>query len=350
MNKASDYDYHLPEELIAQTPADPRDSARLLHLNKLTGAIEHHHIPDLVSILNEGDVLVMNQTKVFKARLFAEVEERNFKEKREVVLIRPIMETLENSVWEVLLNRMRKVHIGDILHFGSAFTAKLIKKNPEAGIAVLEFQMPKHAVIAKANDLGEVPLPPYIENDLESLDTYQTVYAKQIGSVAAPTAGLHFTDQVLSALKEKGVQIEFVTLHVGIGTFQPLWFDELDDHTMHSEWVQITPETSSRINAAKADGRRVIAVGTTTTRALEGAASEGILPADGFIGDVDLFIRPGFDFQIINGLMTNFHLPKTTLLVLVSALAGREHILRAYHEAIEEKYRFYSFGDAMLIL
>ena len=301
-------------------------------------------------MLNEGDVLVMNQTKVFKARLFAQIKGRNFKEKREVILIRPIVETHDSSTWEVLLKRMRKVHTGDVLDFGSSLTAKLMKKNLKAGIAVIQFDMPKLEVIEKANEIGEVPLPPYIENTLESLNAYQTIYAKQTGSVAAPTAGLHFTERIIDALKEKGVQLEFVTLHVGIGTFQPLWFDELDDHAMHSEWVEITPETSQHINAAKADGRRVIAVGTTTTRALEGAVRGGLLPQDGFIGDVDLFIRPGFDFQIIDGLMTNFHLPKTTLLVLVSALAGRENILNAYHEAVEKKYRFYSFGDAMLIL
>ncbi len=275
----------------------------------------------------------MNNTKVFKARLQGCVGKKNI----EVFLLRP-----RENFWEVLLKPGRRVKIGDVMDVGGLRATVLAKR--ENGTAELSFDASMNEVLACADAHGHVPTPPYVKQQTE-LSRYQTVYAKETGSVAAPTAGFHFTQRLMDELRGKGVQFEFVTLHVGLGTFRPVKTKTLEEHEMHAEFVRIDAATAQRINDAKREGRRVIAVGTTTVRALEGSG----VPEQGFAGDVNLFITPGFRFKIIDGLMTNFHLPKSTLLVLASAFAGRENVLRAYQEAIQEKYRFYSFGDAMFI-
>lgn len=337
------FDYNLPPELIAQWPIEPRDYSRLLVLNRQIGTTEHRRFFEIIEYLNAGDVLVMNDTKVFKARLRGKVKEVEI----EVFLLRSA-----ESVWQALLKPGRKVKIDDEIDFGE-LVAKVIGK-AEDGTAELQFSVSANEVLTFADKYGEVPVPPYVKKVPEKLETYQTIYARETGSVAAPTAGFHFTKELLEKIKVKGIEIEFVTLHVGLGTFRPVKSETLEEHEMHSELVEIKPEVAQRINSAKKEGRRIIAVGTTTTRALEGAAAQQsavspLLPASGFFGEVSIFITPGFKFNIIDALITNFHLPKSTLLVLVSTLAGRENILRAYEEAIREGYRFYSFGDAMFI-
>lgn len=349
------FDYNLPPELIAQEPAKPRDSSRLLVLN-LEGRLEHRRFSDIIEYLKSGDVLVFNDTKVFKARLRGKILEKEI----EVFLLSgyetakgyettKIHETTKLGFWEALLKPCRRVRIGDKIKIQNQ-TAMVCEKH-EDGTVLLSFEMSSEKVIEFADKYGEIPIPPYIKKVPEKLETYQTVYARETGSVAAPTAGFHFTKELLQKIREKGIEIEFVTLHVGIGTFRPVKSETLEEHKMHSETVEIKPDAAQRINLAKKEGRRVIAVGTTTTRALEGVAmiNSGQLPENGFFGEVNIFITPGFKFNIIDGLVTNFHLPKSTLLVLVSALAGRENILPAYKEAVKEKYRFYSFGDAMFI-
>lgn len=340
-----DFDYELPEELIAQNPAEPRDRSRMMVLDRESGTIDHRNFFDLEGELSEGDVLVMNDTKVFKARLFGVIEGRGISV--EVVLLRLVSFSSHEggSRWQAIVKKARRLKPGSVIDF-DGLKAKVISRDIPGGTVQLELDRDLDGVLAFAEARGEVPLPPYIHRTLDDLDDYQTVYAREVGSVAAPTAGLHFTPDLIERLKQKGVQIEHVTLHVGLGTFQPVWEDQsLDDHEMHAEFVQISTETAGRINKAKAEGRRVIAVGTTTTRALEGSG----VPEGGFAGDVDIFIKPGFEFKIIDGLITNFHLPRTTLLVLVSAFAGEALVKRAYQEAIDRKYRFYSFGDAVLI-
>lgn len=353
-------DYQLPEELIAQTPAEPRDSARLMVIDRASGSIEHRKFFDIFDELHAGDVLVLNDTKVFKARLQATTGSRVC----EVVLLRSLTPTGspmaggESHAWEAMLRPARKVKIGSELDFGGMIGT--LREKSDDGTVRLAFDCDPSAVIAFANENGEVPLPPYIDHKIDSIDEYQTVYAENTGSVAAPTAGLHFTPELLERIRAKGVEIEHITLHVGLGTFQPIWEDRtIEEHKMHSEFVEIKSEVAQRINRAKQNGRRVIAVGTTTTRALEGACSAsppceggvsgGLLPDSGFAGDVDIFMKPGYDFQIIDALVTNFHLPRTTLLLLVASFAGPELMQTAYKTAIEEKYRFYSFGDAMMI-
>lgn len=340
------YDYHLPPERIAQSSVEPRDASRLLVLGRQSGAIEHKVFRDIVGELQGGDVLVMNNTKVFKARLHAIRFEKEF----EVFLLRPVEGALPDaSLWHALVRPGKRLHEGNTIGvYGKS--VRVAEKRAD-GSVVLAFPMSESEVIEFANANGEIPVPPYVGQTPTEFSRYQTVYAKETGSVAAPTAGFHFTPELLEQLKEKGVQIEFVTLHVGIGTFRPMKSETLEEHEMHSEFVTISPETAQAINAAKAEGRRVIAVGTTTTRALEGVAQQGgnPLPDSGFTGDVNLFITPGFSFKVIDGLITNFHLPKSTLLVLVSAFAGREPVLEAYKQAVEKEYRFYSFGDAMFI-
>jgi S-adenosylmethionine:tRNA ribosyltransferase-isomerase len=356
------FTYVLPPERIAQVPMEPRDHSRLLLLNRKTGKRKHVRFDAIVKEFKAGDVLVMNNTKVFKARLHGEVIMRwghHPPRKIEVFLLRGHDSVLGSS-WEVLLRPAKKVEIEDTIDFGG-ITATLMSKDEKEGTAMLHFDALMEEVLAFTDAYGEVPLPPYIGASRVTSATgvsgvgieqqYQTVYAQHVGSVAAPTAGFHFTPELLEQIKEKGVQIECVTLHVGIGTFRPVKTETLEEHVMHREWIEIPKETAERINAAKKEKRRVIAVGTTTTRALEGAAaeSEGVLP-EGFSGDVNIFITPGFKFRVIDGLITNFHLPKSTLLVLVSTFAGREHVLAAYEEAVEKEYRFYSFGDAMFIV
>jgi S-adenosylmethionine:tRNA ribosyltransferase-isomerase len=331
-------------------------------LDKQTGKLNHKKFFEIVDELKTGDVLVFNDTKVFRARLKTQ-------NGIEIFLLR----AREDDIWEVLARPGKKLQVGQTLcieHETEKLCGEVMSKQSD-GTVLIKFDRVPNDVIAFANIYGEIPIPPYVKNIPERLEDYQTIYAKETGSVAAPTAGFHFTEDLMEELKSKGVQFEFVTLHVGIGTFRPMKTETIEEHEMHSEFVSVSKETADRINQAKKDERRVIAVGTTTVRTLEGVAnyplSEGQLGLrqaqaiidrsrmgnfylpDGFTGDVNLFIKPGFDFKIIDGLITNFHLPKSTLLVLVSAFAGRENVLRAYEEAVAQQYRFFSFGDAMFI-
>lgn len=351
--KLSEYDYPFPKDLIAQHSASPRDHARMMVLDRKTGAWQHQHVFDLSEFLRPGDVLVFNESKVFKARLRAiKVESRL---EVEVFLLRK-----KEGYWEALLAPGRRIRPGMRLAFGKILSATVVEKR-EDGVCELVMSADDDEVLAYCQRFGEVPKPPYVEGHIDLKD-YQTVYARKIGSVAAPTAGFHFTEDLLSQLKGIGVEVQFITLHVGLGTFQTMKTDIAEEHEMHVEYVEISEKTAQALNQAKQEDRHIIAVGTTVTRALEGAAqkiasstsssrnSERSDVISVFQGDVNIFIKPGYQFRVIDGMMTNFHLPRTTLLLLVSALAGREHLLAAYLEAIREQYRFYSFGDAMLIL
>ncbi len=339
--KTSDFDYELPTELIAQHPAEKRDHSRLLVMDKYTGAVEHHVFKDIVNYLHAGDVLVINNTKVIPARIFGTKEGGTAK--IEVLLLKRD-EMLPNT-WEVLVHPGKRAKVGTVIDFGEGRLKGEVIENTSAGRKItFHFDGIFEEIL---EDLGTMPLPPYIHEQLEDQSRYQTVYAKVDGSAAAPTAGLHFTKDLLALLKEKGVEIEEVLLHVGLGTFKPVNEEDIEDHEMHSEYYEISKETAERINQAKAEGRRIISVGTTSTRALESAARDGRLIAGS--GWTNIFIYPGYKWQIVDGLITNFHLPKSTLMMLVSALSKRELILNAYQEAVAQKYRFFSFGDAMFI-
>ncbi|MFA5128165.1 MAG: tRNA preQ1(34) S-adenosylmethionine ribosyltransferase-isomerase QueA [Patescibacteria group bacterium] len=379
----SDFDYNLPKELIAQTPAEPRDSARLMVIDKNKKSLEHKHFYDLPDYLCTGDLLVWNNTKVFKARLRGTVclDEKVIKNapknNSEVILNEPkveifLLRPMENRfVWKVLAKPGKKLQLGMKIIFAEDFSCEVMLKESD-GTVLVQFEDDDMIVREKANRYGEVPTPPYIhpvkspqsgvaaqggqfnrvkklgDNERLVLD-YQTVYAKNEGSVAAPTAGFHFTPELIEKLKSRGVEFAEVTLHVGLGTFQPVKEEKLEQHKMHEEWVELTDKNAGLINQAKSEGRRVVAVGTTTTRALEAIADD-----QGFVrpfsGDINIFIYPGYKFKIIDALITNFHLPKSTLLMLVSAFVDdRKFILDCYGEAVENKYRFFSFGDAMLI-
>lgn len=339
--KVTDFDYELPEALIAQFPVEPRDTSRLLILNKVTGAVEHKaHFYELVEELNEGDVLVFNNTKVIPARLYGHREGSGGKV--EVLLLTPCGE----NRWECLVKPGKKCPVGQVIVFDERLKATVLDKTDFGG-RIVEFTV-DGIFDDIIQEIGEMPLPPYIHEKLEDQERYQTVYAKEKGSAAAPTAGLHFTPELLEKIKAKGVELEFVTLHVGLGTFRPVSAESIEDHDMHSEFYSVSPETAERINDAKAKGRRIIAVGTTSVRTLESASSDdGVL--QGTSGWTQIFIYPGYTFKMVDALVTNFHLPQSTLLMLISALAGREHCLSAYEEAVREKYRFFSFGDAMFI-
>ncbi len=335
------FDYVLPPERIAQEPVRPRDTSRLMVLDRVTGERQHKRFFEIVDELREGDLLVMNDTKVFKARLRG----RRFAKEFEVFLLRPVADALPGAaVWHALVRPGKLVHVGNNIQLADGVMATVVDKLSDGSVR-LSFLMSNEEVIDFANRYGEIPVPPYVEKAPENFNDYQTVYARETGSVAAPTAGFHFTPELIEKLKGKGVQFAYVTLHVGIGTFRPVKTATLEEHEMHSEFVEVTPETAAIIHAAKREGRRVVAVGTTTVRALEGSG----VPETGFVGDVNMFITPGYAFKIVDALITNFHLPKSTLLVLVSAFAGRENILAAYNEAVEKDYRFFSFGDAMFI-
>jgi len=329
----SDYDYNLSPEFIAQEPVEPRDQSRLLVLDQIDGSIKHQRFFELGKFLKDDDVLVFNNTKVFKARLRTQG--------LEVFLLRA-----KDRIWEAMIRPGRKVDVGSEIRFKDNLIARVLEKQP-SGIVLIEFETTVDEVLQYCDKFGEVPVPPYVKQQPKDLATYQTVYASEIGSVAAPTAGFHFTERLLDELRDRGIQMEYITLHVGIGTFQPVKTKTLEEHEMHSEFVQVDQGTADRINQAKQSGRRIVAVGTTTTRALEGVAEvSGVV---GVSRDVNLFITPGYRFKIVDALITNFHLPKSTLLALVSALASREQILSAYEEAKNQGYRFYSFGDAMFI-
>jgi len=339
--RLSDFDYHLPPELIAQEPLKNREESRLLVLHKDSGEIEHRRFTDLGKYLRSGDVLVSNNTKVIPARLYGRKAETGGLV--EVVLLT----RLEGRTWEALVRPGKRVKPGTRLVFGDGeITALAVEKTPSGG-RILEFQFA--GVFEEILErLGQMPLPPYIHQELAEPERYQTVYARTPGSAAAPTAGLHFTQSLLADLQAQGIEWVEILLHVGLGTFRPVKEEEITKHRMHSEYYEISWEAAASINKARQEGRRIIAVGTTSTRALESAYREGeVQPGQGW---TDIFIYPGYQFQVISGLVTNFHLPKSTLLMLVSALAGRENILRAYATAVEERYRFFSFGDAMLII
>lgn len=336
-----DFNYNLPEELIAQTPLLDRSSSRLLVMNKYTGEIEHKHFTDILDYFNSGDVLVLNDTKVIPARLIGEKEET--KATIELLLLKEI----KRNTWECLSRPFKRLHVGTKIKFGGDLLVAEVLEKKEEGMVVVQF-IYEGIFLQILDQLGEMPLPPYIHEKLEEKNRYQTVYAKNLGSAAAPTAGLHFTKELIARLKEKGVIITNVTLHVGLGTFRPVEVSDVAKHKMHSEFYEMSKEASDILNLAKKENRRIIAVGTTSTRTLEtimGIYSEFRECS----GNTDIFIYPGFTFKAIDGLITNFHLPKSTLVMLVCALSKKEYILNAYQEAIEKKYRFFSFGDAMFI-
>ena len=339
--KVSDFDYYLPEELIAQTPLEKRDSSRLLVLDKKTGEIEHKRFYDIIDYLNKGDTLVLNDTKVLPARLIGVKEETN------AVIEILLLKNIEGDKWECLVKPARRIKEGTIVSFGDG---KLKAKC--CGVfddGIRHFELIYSGILLEIlEDLGTMPLPPYIHEKLEDQSRYQTVYAKEVGSAAAPTAGLHFTQELLDKIKAKGINIVYVTLHVGLGTFRPVAVENIEEHEMHSEFYTMSSEVAEILNNTRKTGGRIISVGTTSTRTLEtimGLYGE----FRGCSGWTNIFIYPGYKFKGIDALITNFHLPKSTLVMLVSTLAGRENILNAYKVAVEEKYRFFSFGDAMFI-
>ena len=339
--KTSDFYYDLPKELIAQDPLEDRSSSRLLHLSMKDGSIEHRHFTDILDYLHKGDCLVINDTKVIPARLIGSKIGTNAK--IEILLLK----RKENNVWETLVKPGKKAKIGTRISFGDGLLVGEVIDIVEEGNRLVQFTF--DGIFEEILDqLGQMPLPPYITHQLEDKDRYNTVYAAHSGSAAAPTAGLHFTPELLEEIQKKGVDIARVTLHVGLGTFRPVKVDEITDHHMHSEFYQIGEEAAEKINRAKENGHRVICVGTTSCRTIESAADEnGHMEAKS--GWTEIFIYPGYRFKVLDCLITNFHLPESTLIMLVSALAGREHVLAAYEEAVKERYRFFSFGDAMLI-
>ena len=338
--KTDDFDFYLPDELIAQTPLEKRDSSRLLVLDKKTGEIEHKHFSDIIGYLNSGDTLVLNDTKVIPARLIGE------KEDTKAVIELLMLKDLGDNVWECLCKPAKRVKLGTIVKFGDKLKAKCISIHDEG---IRRFKLVYDGILYEILDeLGEMPLPPYIHEKLKEKDRYQTVYAKNIGSSAAPTAGLHFTNELLDKIKEKGVNVVFVTLHVGLGTFRPVSVSDVTKHKMHSEYYVMSDDVAKILNETKKNGGRIISVGTTSTRTLETVMN---LYGEfrGCCGDTSIFIYPGYEFKGIDALITNFHLPKSTLVMLVSALAGKDNIMNAYKVAVENKYRFFSFGDAMFI-
>lgn len=354
----ADFDYELPQELIAQTPVEPRDSSRLLVVHRETGALEHRIFREIADYLRPGDLLVANQSRVLPARLHGVKEGSGGQVE---LLLLAVRNDLGADHWEALVRPGRRIHEGQRLIFGEgALTADVQTRTPSGG-RIVHLSAPDGAVTRALERLGRMPLPPYIHTPLADQERYQTVYARQPGSAAAPTAGLHFTPELLARLEAQGVVTAFVTLHIGLDTFRPIGEENLDKHAMHSEEIEMDDATAARINATRAAGGRIVAVGTTAVRTLEsiaalaaeqttrGAAAEGTIAVP-YRGRTALFIRPGHQFRAVDVMLTNFHLPRSTLLVLVSAFAGRELTLRAYAEAVAQRYRFYSFGDAMLLL
>ena len=339
--KVSDFNYNLPEELIAQTPLKNRAASRLLVLNKTTGKIEHDQFSNLLNYLQKGDVLVLNNTSVIPARLYG------IKEETLAAIEILLLKQKEEDIWECLVKKAKKIKVGTIISFGDGVLKAKCVKVKEDGLR--DFAMIYEGVFYEVLDeLGEMPLPPYIHEKLENQDRYQTVYNKYKGSAAAPTAGLHFTKDLLEAIENQGVIVTYVTLHVGLGTFRPVQVDNVETHKMHTEFYQMTRNTADILNQAQLDGRKIIAVGTTSLRTLETVLRDHpkFIETSGWS---DIFIYPGYAFKAIDELITNFHLPKSTLLMLVSALASKEIIMNAYQEAIKERYRFFSFGDSMII-
>lgn len=340
--KTSDYDFDLPPELIAQDPLTDRSGSRLLTLDRDSGAVGHHRFREITDYLRQGDCLVLNNTKVIPARLYGVKEETGAV--IEVLLLR----RRENDLWETLVKPGKKARAGTRLIFGDGELTGVVSDVLEDGNRLIRFTY--EGIWEEVLDrLGEMPLPPYITHKLQDRTRYQTIYARYEGSAAAPTAGLHFTEQLLREIEAKGVSLVYVTLHVGLGTFRPVKVENIQEHLMHSEWYEVTEEAAERINRSKREGGRILCVGTTSCRTVESAANESGIVRPGQ-GSTEIFIYPGYRFRVLDGLLTNFHLPQSTLLMLVSALAGRKHVLAAYEEAVRERYRFFSFGDAMLIL
>ncbi|MCM3637306.1 tRNA preQ1(34) S-adenosylmethionine ribosyltransferase-isomerase QueA [Sporosarcina luteola] len=338
----NDFDFELPESLIAQTPLADRTASRLMVLDKVTGDVKHRQFRQIVDELQKGDVIVLNDTRVLPARLIGTKEDTGAS--IEVLLLK---ETGSNE-WETLVKPAKRVKVGTVVTFGDGRLEAECTEILEQGGRIFKFRY-EGIFYEILESLGQMPLPPYITETLDDQSRYQTVFAKERGSAAAPTAGLHFTEEILQEIKDKGVGVEFITLHVGLGTFRPVSVDVIEEHTMHSEYYQVTEQAATAINEAKARGGNVIAVGTTSARTLETIASQNdgkIIPTSGW---TSIFIYPGYRFSILDGMLTNFHLPKSTLIMLISALASREHVLAAYKEAVQEKYRFFSFGDAMFI-
>lgn len=336
-----EFDYYLPEELIAQTPLEKRDGSRLLVLDKNTGEVEHHHFTDIIDYMEEGDTLVLNDTKVLPARLIGVKEDTN------AIIEVLLLKDVQGDEWECLTRPAKRVHIGTIVSFGNGeLKAKCVYEGEEG---IRRYELIYNGILLEILEkLGTMPLPPYIHEKLEDQSRYQTVYAKNIGSAAAPTAGLHFTKELLAKISEKKINVTYVTLHVGLGTFRPVQEDNILDHKMHTEYYEMSEETANILKNTKENNKKIIAVGTTTVRTLETIMTK-YNEFKACCGTTDIFIYPGYKFRGIDYLITNFHLPKSTLIMLVSALAGKDNTLNAYKEAVDNKYRFFSFGDSMLI-
>ena len=339
--KTSDFYYDLPKELIAQTPVEPRDSSRLMLLDRNTGEIDHKHFYDIIDSLNPGDLLVANDSRVLPARIYGIKDETGARV--EFLLLRQIT----GNRWEALCKTGKKAKEGSSFTFGDGLLKATVAEVKDDGNRIVDFECDEN-FFSTLDKIGQMPLPPYITEELKDKERYQTVYSHELGSAAAPTAGLHFTKELMQRIKDKGVNIAYVTLHVGLGTFRPVKVDDVTKHKMHSEHYEIPEETARLISEAKKNGGRVIAVGTTSCRTLESVATfyGEIKPCEGF---TDIFIYPGYEFKVLDGLITNFHLPESTLIMLVSAFAGYDNVMNAYKTAVEEKYRFFSFGDAMFI-
>lgn len=340
--KTVDFYYDLPQELIAQTPLEPRDSSKMMVLSRKDGSINHKHFYNIIDELNEGDCLILNDSRVLPARIFGIKE--NTGASVEFLMLRQV----ENNTWETLAKPGKKAKIGTKFVFGDGIMIGTVRDVTEEGNRIVDFEC-NESIYTALDKIGQMPLPPYITEKLQDKERYQTVYSHELGSAAAPTAGLHFTNELLQKIRDKGVNIGYVTLHVGLGTFRPVKVDNITEHKMHSEHYEIPKETAKLINDTKANGKRVIAVGTTSCRTLESVASfhGEITACDGF---TDIFIYPGYKFKVLDGLVTNFHLPESTLIMLVSAFCGYENTMNAYKVAVEEKYRFFSFGDSMMIV
>lgn len=339
----NDFDFHLPEQLIAQTPLKDRASSRLMVIDRGNDAIDHKHFYHVIDYLNEGDCLVLNNTKVLPARLIGQKVDTGGKV--EVLLLNERNE----DEWEVLVKPAKRVKVGTVIQFGNHLLEAECIEIKDHGGRVVRFKY-KGIFLEVLDQLGEMPLPPYIKEQLNDRDRYQTVFAKEVGSAAAPTAGLHFTNDLLQQIKQKGINIAYITLHVGLGTFRPVQTDNIEEHEMHAEFYQMDEETAELLNRTKAEGKRIVAVGTTSVRTLETIANEENGQFFAKSGWTDIFIYPPYQFKVVDAMITNFHLPKSTLIMLVSAFANRELILKAYNEAVRENYRFFSFGDAMLII
>lgn len=339
--KTDDFDYHLPKELIAQTPLEKRDESRLLVLDKESGQVEDNKFYDIIDYLNPGDALVINDTKVIPARIIGQKIDTG------AVIELLLLKDIQDDTWECLAKPQKRLKVGSVISFGDGTLKAKVREIKDEGITIVDL-IYDGILMEILSNLGEMPLPPYIHEKLENPDMYQTVYAKDYGSAAAPTAGLHFTDELLNQIAKKGIKIVHITLHVGLGTFRPVMVEDIKKHQMHSEHFIVSKEASDTLNEVRKQGKRIIAVGTTSVRTLETIMQKNnqFVP---MIGDTSIFIYPGFKFKAVDAIITNFHLPKSTLLMLVSAFANRDLILKTYQHAVEDKYRFFSFGDAMLI-